>query len=73
MAQGFKDKYKKNKANQEVKKRKSCPAEEKDREKLDTTRKIRKQMQKNQKKIYSSIESSMISKAKGSRERFELI
>lgn len=72
MAQGNKLKIKK-KSKPSMQKRKGVPVEEKDRERLETTRAYKKTMKKAQKKIYTSIEKSIINKAKHKRENFELL
>lgn len=71
MSQGKKVKFSKKPPKQQ--KRKNLPVEQKDRERIETVRTYKKEIQKGRKKIYRSIEKTIIEKAKGRRENFEII
>ena len=72
MAQGQKFKFHKKKENK-PQQRKNVPIEPIEKEKQEVVKTMKKTIQNAQKKIYKSIESAIIAKAKHKRENFELL
>lgn len=72
MAQGQKFKFHKKKENK-PQQRKNVPVEPIEREKQEVVKSMKKTINNAQKKIYNSIESAIISKAKQKRENFEIL
>lgn len=73
MAQGSKKTFNKKGTQTKMQKRKAQPVLEKEKEKHETVRHMKKQIQQDQKKVYRSIENLIIAKAKSKRTHFELI
>lgn len=63
----------KNTHNKNTNKRKNMPVEQKDRDRLEVVRNLKKQIQKSQKKVYNGIERTLVKTAKSKREHFELL